>query len=255
MGLWSQTRLSDRTTRRVHLFFTDFRAGPWELQGQSRRPVQPAHPLQAQSAGPSRWPKAPTFTGLLSFFSKVAKTCESKFCVWSKQDLWFHWKHWAEDGRDEGQKAKANFPEAMGAPYCQGLITWEWLNFLRAEATQLRQTVKKRGREELLHAPTPEVRGGGREELPHARDQGQRPRQATTRWRSGAVAKRSYHMSKEQRLCGRRRAERSYSTFKVRRGCSEEIPLVQGKKQRLRFAGAAMKRYPTSKVRETQVGW
>ena len=31
----------------------------------------------------------------------------------------------------------------------------------------------------------------------------------------------------------------------------EEITLVQGKEQRLRFAGAAMKRYPTSKVRET----
>ena len=49
------------------------------------------------------------------------------------------------------------------------------------------------------------------------------------------------------------RAERSYSMFKVRRGGSKEIPLVHGKEQRLRFAGAAMKRYPTSKVRETQV--
>ena len=49
-----------------------------------------------------------------------------------------------------------------------------------------------------------------------------------------------------------RRAKRSYSTFKVRRGVSEEIPLVQGKEQQLRFAGAAVKRYPTSKVRETQ---
>ena len=52
----------------------------------------------------------------------------------------------------------------------------------------------------------------------------------------------------------RRRAKRSYSTFKVRRGGGEEIPLVQGKEQRLCFAGAAMKRYPTSKVRETQDG-
>ena len=41
--------------------------------------------------------------------------------------------------------------------------------------------------------------------------------------------------------------------FKVRRGGGEEIPLVQGKEQWLCFAGAAMKRYPTSKVRETQV--
>ena len=49
------------------------------------------------------------------------------------------------------------------------------------------------------------------------------------------------------------RAERSYSMFKVRRGGGEEIPLVQGKEQWLRFAGAAMKRYPTPKVRETQV--
>ena len=60
-------------------------------------------------------------------------------------------------------------------------------------------------------------------------------------------------MSKEQWLRGCRRAERSYSTFKVRRGGCEEIPLVQTKEQRLSFAGAAMKRNPTSKVRETQV--
>ena len=40
---------------------------------------------------------------------------------------------------------------------------------------------------------------------------------------------------------------------KVRRGGHEKIPLIQGKEQRLCFAGAAMKRYPTSKVRETQV--
>ena len=57
----------------------------------------------------------------------------------------------------------------------------------------------------------------------------------------------------EWQLCSRRRAKRNYSTFKVRRGGREEIPLVQGKEQRLHFAGAAMKRYPMSKVRETQV--
>ena len=45
----------------------------------------------------------------------------------------------------------------------------------------------------------------------------------------------------------------SYSMFKVRRGDHEEIPIVQGKDQHLRFAGAAVKRYPTSKVKETQV--
>ena len=43
--------------------------------------------------------------------------------------------------------------------------------------------------------------------------------------------------------------------MKVRRGGGEEIPLVQGKEQRLHFAGAALKRYPMSKVRETQVRW
>ena len=31
-------------------------------------------------------------------------------------------------------------------------------------------------------------------------------------------------------------------------GWREEIPLIQSKEQWLRFAGAAMKRYPTSKV-------
>ena len=60
-------------------------------------------------------------------------------------------------------------------------------------------------------------------------------------------------MSKERWLWGRRRSERSYFMFKVRRSGSEEIPLVQGKEQWLHFAGAAVKRYPTSKVRETQV--
>ena len=45
--------------------------------------------------------------------------------------------------------------------------------------------------------------------------------------------------SKEWWLQGRRRAARSYFTFKVRRG-----DLVQGKEQWLHFAGAAVKRYP-----------
>ena len=51
--------------------------------------------------------------------------------------------------------------------------------------------------------------------------------------------------------------------MKVRKGGSEEIPLIQGeelpliqdKEQQLLFAGAAMKRYPTPKERETQVRW
>ena len=36
---------------------------------------------------------------------------------------------------------------------------------------------------------------------------------------------------------------------------SEEIPLVQGEEQWLCFAGAAVKRYPMFKVRETKVRW
>ena len=78
---------------------------------------------------------------------------------------------------------------------------------------------------------------------------------ATPHPRSGVVAKRSYPMSKERWLHGCRRAKRSYSTFKVRKGGGEEIPMVQGKEQQLHFARPAVKRYPTPKVRETQVRW
>ena len=109
-----------------------------------------------------------------------------------------------------------------------------------------------------------EVRGSGQEcqaamaqEWPRGatqvQGQGQRPGGATPRPRSGAEAERSNPMSKERWLCRRRRAKRSYSMFKVRRGGGEEIPLVQGKEQQLHFAGAAVKTYPTSKVRETRV--
>ena len=41
--------------------------------------------------------------------------------------------------------------------------------------------------------------------------------------------------------------------MKVRKGGGEEIPLVQGKEQQLCFAGEAVKRYPTYKIRETEV--
>ena len=50
-----------------------------------------------------------------------------------------------------------------------------------------------------------------------------------------------------------RKAERIYYTFKVRRVSPEEIPLVQGKEQWLCFDRVAMNRYPTTKVRQTQV--
>ena len=122
------------------------------------------------------------------------------------------------------------------------------------------------------------------EELPHVRIHGGRPRGDTqparsgvatrgvtprprsgaeveTRYptplspRPGAAGGRSNPTSKEPWLRGRRRAWRSYPTLNVRKGAGEEMPLVQGKEQRLRFAGAAMKRYPMPKVRETQVRW
>ena len=64
------------------------------------------------------------------------------------------------------------------------------------------------------------------------------------------AAERSYPTSKKGWRFGCRRPERSYSTFKVKRGSSEKIPHIQGKEQQLNFAGAAMKRYPTSKVRD-----
>ena len=41
--------------------------------------------------------------------------------------------------------------------------------------------------------------------------------------------------------------------MKVKKGGGEEIPLVQGKEQQLHLAGAAVKRYPMPKVRETLV--
>ena len=59
----------------------------------------------------------------------------------------------------------------------------------------------------------PKVRGSSQEEQPHLQ---------------GAAA------------AGGRRAERSSSTFKVRRGGREKTPLVKGKEQRLRFGGASV---------------
>ena len=50
-------------------------------------------------------------------------------------------------------------------------------------------------------------------------------------------------------------AERRYPTFKVRSRGPEDIPHVQGKEQQVCLVGAAMKRYLTFKVRETQVKW
>ena len=48
-------------------------------------------------------------------------------------------------------------------------------------------------------------------------------------------------------------AERSYPTSKVRGSGQEELFHVQGKEQKLHFAGTDVKREPMSKVREAQV--
>ena len=74
----------------------------------------------------------------------------------------------------------------------------------------------------------PEARGSGQEEQPQVQ---------------GAVASRAQEGLEE------------LFHIKVRRGCDEEIPFIQGKEQQLHFARAAVKRYPTSKVRESQVRW
>ena len=41
--------------------------------------------------------------------------------------------------------------------------------------------------------------------------------------------------------------------MKVRKGGDEETALIQGKEQRLRFAGAAVKRYPMPKVEKPKM--
>ena len=98
-----------------------------------------------------------------------------------------------------------------------------------------------------------EVRGSGREyqtamaqERPRGATlcpmSGGRPRGDTQHLRSGAATRgvtqclksgtaagRTNHMSKKWWLHGRRRAQRSYPTLKVRKGGGEEISLVQGK--------------------------
>ena len=57
-------------------------------------------------------------------------------------------------------------------------------------------------------------------------DQKKRLRGAAPRPRSGEAAERSNPTSKEQQLLGCRRAERSYSMLKVRRGGRGEILLI-----------------------------
>ena len=74
--------------------------------------------------------------------------------------------------------------------------------------------------------PTPKASGGSRKEQPHVQ---------------GVVAVRAQEGLEE------------LSHVEGQEGRREEIPLIQGKEQQLHFAGGAVKRYPMTKVRETQV--
>ena len=74
--------------------------------------------------------------------------------------------------------------------------------------------------------PTPKARGGGQEGQPHVQ---------------GVVAVQAQEGLEEP------------SHIDGQEGQREEKPLIQGNEQWLCFAGAAVKRYPTPKVRETQV--
>ena len=85
------------------------------------------------------------------------------------------------------------------------------------------------------------VRGNGLEEPPHARGQGRQPGRSTPI--QGVVAVLVQEGLEE------------LSHIESHEGQREEIPLIQGKEQGLCFAGAAVKRYPKPKVRETQVRW
>ena len=76
--------------------------------------------------------------------------------------------------------------------------------------------------------PAPKAGGGRLEEQPHVQ---------------GAAA------------AGAQEGLEELSHVEGQEGRWEEIPLIQGKEQRLRFAEAAVKRYSTPKVRETQVRW
>ena len=72
--------------------------------------------------------------------------------------------------------------------------------------------------------PTPRPRSGAQLRVPGC-DHAGAARRSYPRPRPGAVAERSNPTSKERWQRGHRRAERSYSKFKVRRGGGEEIPL------------------------------
>ena len=100
----------------------------------------------------------------------------------------------------------------------------------------------------------PEARGGGRKEQPHAQAR------AVTRRRNPTPKARGSSWEEQPHIQGvvAARAQEGIEEpthVEGQEGRREEIPLIQGKEQRPCFVGAAMKRYPTPKVRETQVRW
>ena len=112
-----------------------------------------------------------------------------------------------------------------------------------------------------------EVRDDGRAEPPRVRGQGRRLRGAIPHVRPGAAARRSNptpearggqeeqpHIQGVVAVQAQEGLE-ELSHVEGRKGSGEEIHFIQGKEQQLCFAGVAVKRYPTPKVRETQVRW
>ena len=119
-----------------------------------------------------------------------------------------------------------------------------------AESARLRW--HRNGQEELTRV---RGQGGSREELPHGPGEGWQLGGATPCLHDGA---RGSGQEDEPHVQGAvavwaQEGLEELPHVEVRKGGGEEIPLVQGKEHRLHFARAAMKRYPMSKVRETQV--
>ena len=109
--------------------------------------------------------------------------------------------------------------------------------------------------------PASEVRGDGQEEVPQVRGQGRHPRPGALARRSNPTPKARGGGQEEQPdiqgvvAVWVQEGLEEPSHAKGQEGRWKETPLIQGKEQQLCFAGAALKRYPTPKVRETQVRW
>ena len=81
------------------------------------------------------------------------------------------------------------------------------------------------------------------------------PRGTTPLPRSGEVTE-SARMRFQSKIAYEHRSSQEEQPHTRGQGWQrEEIPLVQGKEQWLHFAGAAVRRYAMTKVRETQVRW